>query len=627
MGKGTIISGGESGQYQVQINYSRGGYNSQIVAYTAMKTSLESALVDETDAQKIKLLKLQLLSVDKRIEYLENNFPADETISAWCADLTEDITGTVGTVEVPGEVGNVQIQPGYQGNAAYDPARDGQRMPTVINTPDQAFYNLAMLPGWQKWKPLFRYATITAKTGNTADVTLDPTTSTQQSLTINQSPTLSNVVIEYMDCDGVPFEVGDEVLVKFEGQDWAAPKIVGFKENPKPCAGYLLIKATAPGSSESCIVWDFNIPGPAEDIPTNTGGVATFPILTSEVSDWIAARVSDGSPVVEQTTDGTNEVFYLPTPVPSFPADYTEVTGYPNCNGTTKRCWIIQKEESDSISVGGIDYLGSAGQSAFRTNTILVREEDLGAATSSEVATYDTTVRGDRLTGHVITSLTVGGQRARTAAADMTFTKDAITCYDNTSWPCDTFGAEINVSRAFNETSTLIEYNLISPFSDHTEKSFDHLDIEFVDLKNTCEIYTDYERASGELYKTYSSMAGKSMAVFYVEEIVTINYLYSCAESPFDDTRLRCVGDTWDICPEPEPPAAVTYYNDLNFNVVAFTHTIPDESRDVITDIDPFNIAQDSALSASILGLKNFLGETPAAGLCSGVVFDIDFVK
>jgi hypothetical protein len=102
-------------------------------------------------------------------------------------------------------------------------------------TPAAAFYNLAMLPGWQKWKPTYRYGTITAIDGDTATLTLEAVTSTQQSLGVNQTSTLTNVPIEYMSCNGAAFEVGDEVLVKFTGQDWASPKIIGFKDNPVAC--------------------------------------------------------------------------------------------------------------------------------------------------------------------------------------------------------------------------------------------------------------------------------------------------------------------------------------------------------------------------------------------------------
>jgi hypothetical protein len=103
-------------------------------------------------------------------------------------------------------------------------------------TPAQAFYNFALLPGWQKWKPIFRYGTITDITDGLAAVTLDASmVSSGQGLGINQSATLTDVDFEYMSCDDGAFSEGDEVLVKFENQLFANPKIVGFKEEPQAC--------------------------------------------------------------------------------------------------------------------------------------------------------------------------------------------------------------------------------------------------------------------------------------------------------------------------------------------------------------------------------------------------------
>jgi len=258
MGKGTIISGGTDGQYQVQKNYNRTAYDaelskltSQILAYTIKIT--------ETEDEKTKaVLKISKLSFEKRKQYLENNMPADETISAWCADLTEDLTGIVGTVEIPGETAFIQIQPGYESNAVYNIPRDGQLLPLVVATPAQAFYNLATMPGWQKWKPLFRYGTITAIDGDTASVAVEGITSSQQSLVINQTDSLSDVAIEYMNCNGGAFEIDDEVLLKFEGQAWDSPVIVGFKDNPKACDTRVVLFTNRNSSGRLYYLHDLN---------------------------------------------------------------------------------------------------------------------------------------------------------------------------------------------------------------------------------------------------------------------------------------------------------------------------------------------------------------------------------
>ena len=198
--------------------------------------------------RQFSIAQISWTSAAKRKQFLEANMPADETISAWCADLTEDLTGEIGTVEIPGETAYIQIQPGYESNAVYNIPRDGQLLPTVIASAAQSFYNLAMMPGWQKWKPLFRYGTITAIDGDTASVAVEGITSSQQSLVINQTDSLSDVAIEYMNCNGGAFEVDDEVLLKFEGQAWDSPVVVGFKDNPKPCTSFIYIRPTFNGN-------------------------------------------------------------------------------------------------------------------------------------------------------------------------------------------------------------------------------------------------------------------------------------------------------------------------------------------------------------------------------------------
>ena len=260
MGKGTIISGGAGGQYQVSMQYNVQRAQAEKTANMAKIANLETQIAAETDTQKLNTLKLQKLALEKRNEAMDA-IPESETISCWCADLTEDLSGDVGLVEIPGESQAFNIQPGYEDNAVYDATRDGQLTPTMAMHPAAAFYNLAMLPGWQKWKPTYRYGTITAITGDLANVTLAATTSTQQSLGVNQASALSDVTIEYMNCNGSAFEVGDEVLLAFTGQDWASPKIIGFNEDPRICScAYILLKhdSQEEGASDRYwyVVWD-----------------------------------------------------------------------------------------------------------------------------------------------------------------------------------------------------------------------------------------------------------------------------------------------------------------------------------------------------------------------------------
>jgi len=129
-----------------------------------------------------------------------------------------------------------------------------------------------MLPGWQKWKPTYRYGAITALDGDTADVSLDSALSSQQGLNVNQAGVLTGVDIEYMSCDGAAFDVGDEVLIQFSGQDWASPKVIGFKEEPKACAIALKLTKINTNDVSGAIDWQLYLIQPIPTYIDEKGG-------------------------------------------------------------------------------------------------------------------------------------------------------------------------------------------------------------------------------------------------------------------------------------------------------------------------------------------------------------------
>jgi hypothetical protein len=160
----------------------------------------------------------------------------ESTFQAWCADYTENGSGEVATMEIPGENQRVLIKPGAPaGNTV-----DGVLVAREVQSPEQVFFNAAILPGWQKFKPTYRSGVITAlNTGNnTASVTLDAAQSSAAGLDINKVTTLANVPVVYMTCHASAFAVGDRCVVRFNGMDWEQPQVVGFVDNPKPCDDY-----------------------------------------------------------------------------------------------------------------------------------------------------------------------------------------------------------------------------------------------------------------------------------------------------------------------------------------------------------------------------------------------------
>lgn len=122
--------------------------------------------------------------------------------------------------------------------------KPGKLSPTLTAHPAATFWNAAMEAGQWKWKPLWRYGTITRldKPANRCDLVLEALEARKynfdkKALPLNSISTLTGVQITYPPCNGYGFEVGDEVLVLFEGQDRNAPKVVGFRRAPRDCNG------------------------------------------------------------------------------------------------------------------------------------------------------------------------------------------------------------------------------------------------------------------------------------------------------------------------------------------------------------------------------------------------------
>lgn len=192
MGKGTIITDLGEGEYSVSLVYAgRARVDGWIADLTAKIAALQAAIAGMPAGLEKTIYELKVQSLVKRKQYLQAKMPADPTVTAWCADKTAGLSGSVGTIEVPGERSDgVNIQPGYDSNAVYDTERDGQLLPAVATLPAAAYFNRALLPGWQKWLPTYRYGTIVADSidfdADTCDVCLDPAYSSQQNLDINQ---------------------------------------------------------------------------------------------------------------------------------------------------------------------------------------------------------------------------------------------------------------------------------------------------------------------------------------------------------------------------------------------------------------------------------------------------------
>jgi len=129
---------------------------------------------------------------------------------------------------------------------------DSQLKSATVIKDNLMFYNLAMEPGHLRWKPAYRYGTITAISGNVCTVQLTAAKARSErrneTLTLNNvrvagpndlvttdSDKLDGVIIDYPPCHGAVFEEGDDVLIRFADFDWSKPTVIGFRRAPKQC--------------------------------------------------------------------------------------------------------------------------------------------------------------------------------------------------------------------------------------------------------------------------------------------------------------------------------------------------------------------------------------------------------
>ena len=294
MGKGTITGGGDDGRYSIKLDFGKAARDAQrqriskrlaalgpeiasaqskydtektkenskrqtataaIAAYTASSSAVPrvpdvvaaalkkyTAAAVELNIQQgktaqanaaLEILKTQQAQLQKD-DAKWSNMELEATRDVWCVDLTEDATGDVATIEIPGETKHFLIA--AEGKKAT--SADGLVVAREVQSAAQVFFNAAILPGWQKFRPTYRAGTITALdyAKDTADITLSTDdVSSAQKLGINQTDTLENVPVEYMTCNSAAFDIGDICVIKFEEQDWTQPKVIGFFDNPRPC--------------------------------------------------------------------------------------------------------------------------------------------------------------------------------------------------------------------------------------------------------------------------------------------------------------------------------------------------------------------------------------------------------
>lgn len=419
MGRAVIVGGGTDGRYTIEIDLGSGPRDERVAQLTshiakltaristltlevaAAQTTADTAradldalasspgitipgspagkqfeqqfrLVRITNAQlgakrsALNAFKLQREKQQRTLTALQN-LDLVQQRQAWCADFTENGSGAVGTAEIPGESNLILIKPG----APDWNVSDGVLAAREVMDPNQAYFNAAILPGWQKYKPTFRRGTITDINYDTnrANVSLALHVSSAQRLNVDQQSTLANIPVTYMTCNANAFEVGDQVVVMFDDQNQSQPRVIGFVTNPKPCELFTItyifslsrppetqniyrgrdgdpVAATTPFSFHAWMGWsDGNTSLTRQETDVTASAVYTaqytsFPNRRARIDFWefyTISSVFDGSNFITTAGirgryrffDETGFAIDTTTAIPDLPFDVVAYTGYP----------------------------------------------------------------------------------------------------------------------------------------------------------------------------------------------------------------------------------------------------------------------------------------------------------
>ena len=228
---------------------------------------------------------VQMVSIENTISHLKSKAIEKKSVSAWCTDYSINIPiGTVvGTMEFPGEGPDVKkpviIQPGTTSDAnfEYDASRDGILTQGYALTAARVFYTLAILPGWQRWTPLYRLATIASvdKEADTVNFHFQNIKSSYHGLDTIPTGEIyqTDIPVDYMGINADAFVAGDNVVVAITstGELTYSYKVIGFEKEPR-VVGYetrLTLIASLNGRpiiSGASLNMDGNVPVPQDEV-------------------------------------------------------------------------------------------------------------------------------------------------------------------------------------------------------------------------------------------------------------------------------------------------------------------------------------------------------------------------
>jgi len=211
--------------------------------------------------QEITRIRAAELARDQRIAVLNATKTTLSTpLDVWCIGYDESMTvnAEVDSIEFPGffeERGTPRTSILYADSAnpitvnwierswnlavagaLGEPA--GRLTPAEGMTDAAVFVNAALEPGHLKWRPRCRYGVITAK-ASTATVAFPEEPARlllgESAMSLQRYYSYTGMTFSYPPCHGFVFNVGDDVVVLFDGPTRDQPVIIGFRREPKSC--------------------------------------------------------------------------------------------------------------------------------------------------------------------------------------------------------------------------------------------------------------------------------------------------------------------------------------------------------------------------------------------------------
>lgn len=252
--------------------------------------------------------KATILNVQGELAYLENTTQEEDFRTMWCVEFPAETEGPIANGTIAGTAESYGAKntsgglwlPSAHANLLgkfeidYDCERDHKVTAISGQSIASAICNTLLFLNAMTNNPTYAVGTLQSKNeeDDTASVELFGETP------VSDHPTgypfidgqfsimLTEVPVEYQDCGVKIFEVGDQVVVRFEAAARGTPTVIGFATNPRECR---LVTVTYTVQGTGGINGEASQTGPAPFNPTPVAAMQTD-------SGWAFTHWLDGSP-------------------------------------------------------------------------------------------------------------------------------------------------------------------------------------------------------------------------------------------------------------------------------------------------------------------------------------------